>query len=335
MVKNLYWLYSKSKKNPILKALWHLIDSFNIFSNYQITRIVKKSAPDVIHTNNLAGFSVNIWKIARNMKIPVVHTLRDYYLSCPRSTRYKNNAICEKPCFDCSFYSIPKKKLSKNVDTVIGISQFILNEHLKEGYFSKTKLKKIIGNAYTSPTSTLANRSSSEDYKVGYIGRIEQAKGIEVLLKAFSELENPNLKLLVAGSGNLQYLQYLQKKYKDTRVQYLGHVEPGAFYVDIDLLVVPSLWNEPFGRVVIEALSYGLIVVASNRGGISEIIEKSNKGFIFDPTDLNALKTILSDIEPTVNASRTRKIVCDNAIQEFTEDEILNKYLAAYREAAL
>ncbi|MFT6989700.1 MAG: glycosyltransferase involved in cell wall biosynthesis, partial [Paraglaciecola sp.] len=118
-VKNLYWLYGKSKKNPILKALWHLIDSLNVFSSYQIARIVKKSNPDVIHTNNLAGFSVNVWKIARNMKIPIVHTLRDYYLSCPRSTRYKNNTICKKSCFDCSLYSIPKKKLSNDVGTVV------------------------------------------------------------------------------------------------------------------------------------------------------------------------------------------------------------------------
>jgi glycosyltransferase involved in cell wall biosynthesis len=269
------------------------------------------------------------------MKIPIVHTLRDYYLSCPRSTRYKNNTICKKPCFDCSLYSIPKKKLSNDVGTVVGISKFILNEHLKEGYFSKAKHRKTIGNAYTLPTSTFANQFSSEEYKIGYIGRIEQAKGIEVLLKAFSELENPNLKLLVAGSGNEQYLQYLQKKYNDTRVQYLGHIEPEVFYVDIDLLVVPSLWNEPFGRVVIEALSYGLIVVASNRGGISEIIEKSNNGFIFDPSDMDALKTILSDMCPTVNTSRTREIVADDAIQEFCENEILRKYLTAYREASL
>jgi glycosyltransferase involved in cell wall biosynthesis len=63
----------------------------------------------------------------------------------------------------------------------------------------------------------------------------------------------------------------------------LGFIPPAELFAKIDVLVVPSLWHEPLGRIVFEAYAHGLPVIATDRGGISEIVSPGETGFLFDP----------------------------------------------------
>ena len=103
------------------------------------------------------------------------------------------------------------------------------------------------------------------------------------MLNSFNSLKNHNkCRLLVAGKTEKNYLKYLKEINNSNRVIYLGYTDNNEFFKKIDVLIVPSLWNEPFGRVVLEAIINNKIVITSTKGGIKEIIE--NNYFYVDKT---------------------------------------------------
>ena len=146
--KNLYWSFNEQEsKTALQKFIWHGLDAYNIRIKKRISAIFEQENPDIVHTNNLSGISILVWKIARQRGIKLVHTIRDYYLICPKTTMFKNQSNCESQCLDCRIFSYSKKKLSIYVDAVVGVSNFVLDKHLKLGYFSSSVLTKVIGMA--------------------------------------------------------------------------------------------------------------------------------------------------------------------------------------------
>ncbi|WP_446918163.1 glycosyltransferase, partial [Klebsiella pneumoniae] len=86
----------------------------------------------------------------------------------------------------------------------------------------------------------------------------------------------------VAGSGDKIYLSELAKLAESKMVdtQFLGSINQYDFLKQIDILIVPSKWQEPFGRVIVESMLHGAPVLVSNKGGMPELLE-NNEGFIF------------------------------------------------------
>jgi len=325
---NLYWAYNSKEENKLKKLIWHLIDSYNPF-NKKIVDVLDIEKPDVVHTNNLAGFSVNVWKLAKERDIKVVHTLRDYYLLCPKSTMFneKLNMNCKKQCWACKIYSIPKKEISKYVDVVIGISKFILNKHLEYGYFKNAK-KEVIYNSVEIPKIFTKKEKLTDKIIFGYVGSLSSNKGIEFLLKNFNKINIPNVKLYVYGKGITKvYEIQLKKKYKSDKILFKGFQKPEKIYTNIDILIVPSLWNEPFGRVVIEANSYGIPVLASNRGGIPELIENGKNGYIFDINNENFIEKLKLFLNTKFDETYIK-----NFSLNFTSEKIVKKYKDIYED---
>lgn len=275
-INNFYWLYNSRNKPKWVKALWHIIDSYNFLETGRFKQLLKEINPDIVHTNNLAGISTSIWNVVKSEKIKLVHTSRDYYLLCPKATMFRNGQICRKQCKICFFLSYNKKNQSKKVDAYIGISQYILNLHLNYNFFNRAKITAIIRNA----VNPLGSKSfeSNQIRNIGFIGRIEKAKGIELLLEAFTRVNSrySDLELKIAGRGENDYLGHLKRKYPNSRIHFNGYVNAIDFMEHLDLLVVPSQWHEPFGRVIIEAQSIGLKVIGSRVGGIPELLLRSH-----------------------------------------------------------
>ncbi len=329
-VPNLYWMKIAKEQPRWKKPIWHLVDIYNIFAERKIREILINERPDIVHTNNLAGFSVIVWKIAKELACPVVHTIRDYYLLCPRSTMFKNGKNCVSQCGICKVYSVSKKIISNRcVDAVVGISKFILEKHLAFGYFKNTNIKVLIYNPVTSSESPGLKIQKSAEIVLGLVGTMSPDKGTDFVLKCFGEGKLPNVKLFIYGRGiTQQYEKALKTKYSLANVEFKGVRDPKEIYKEIDVLLVSSLWNEPFGRVVPEAYSYGIPVLASNRGGLPELVKEGKTGFIFDPDKEGDFEEKLEKIVSHIRFFSKREII--EASRQFRKELIIEKYINVY-----
>ncbi len=134
-----------------------------------------------------------------------------------------------------------------------------------------------------------------------YVGRINYVKGIHILLKAFSSIENPNIELhLIGGAGNKaeqRYMRQLQKEYyKDSRIVWHGKVsynQMEELTKEFDCLVHPAIYLEVFGLNIAEALQAGKYVIATRCGGAEMQIVEGSNGWLVKPNDVKELRTAM------------------------------------------
>lgn len=274
------------------KVVFFLLDSYNPFVVGGIKRVIRQHRPDVIYTNNILGFSPAVWRTAGLLKVPIVHTPRDYYALCTNGDMYRNGKNCDGQCFKCKIYSIPRRKYAKKVSAVAGISNFVTNVHSRAEIFESSVTCDVILNPHKGGRPEAKSLDRPQARVFGYLGRLSAKKGIELLLKQFSALDVADSILYVAGTGEKQYVESLKAQFECARVQFVGHVVAEQFLPSIDVLVVPSLWNEPFGRTVIEAYSFGLPVISTRRGGLGELLQPG-LGWYFDADDGASLSEAL------------------------------------------
>lgn len=326
-----YWTAGNNVSvSRIKKLLWHLVDLCNLFVIPKFCKILKNEKPQIVHTSNLSHFSCLLWYILKKRNIPICHTIRDYYLLCHKCTMFKNGETCKKQCLSCKITSFPKKIFSQKVDSVVGISDFVLNIHCKNSYFPNAK-RYVIYNA----TKPAYREKRNATKTIGFIGTLHKSKGIELLIKVFLQAETKGYVLKIAGTGADDYVQYLHSiaKEKSDSIIFLGKVNSVDFYKEVDLLIVPSLWEEPFGRTVVEAISSGIPVLASNRGGIPEILEKRREGFV---VDIDNSFDFRYAIEQYVAGNLLFDFSnVEDFIMRYNELECAKKYIAVYKELLL
>src|SRR5260370_9454803 len=167
--------------------------------------------------------------------------------------------------------------------------------------------------------------------RLGVLGRVSPEKGIEVLLDELRRDSTLKWSLSIGGAGDADYLAKLKATHDDRGVSFLGHVVPADFLQSIDILVVPSKWNEPFGRVTVEAYSHGVPVVGANTGGIPEVIEPDSY-LVFD---INQPHTVIDKIKEAVELlknSHTRPRLLEYS-ETFSPDAMVDAYLGVYKHA--
>ena len=317
--KNIYWSF-QGTKSRFKKVIWHFVDIYNPFFIGYIGNLIDDIKPEVIHTNNICGFSACIWNVAKRKGIPIVHTLRDYYLICYKSTMFNSGKRCEKPCINCKIASSVPRLLSQKVDAVVGISQFILDRHLSLGYFEKAKYREVIYNS----VEVKQKQCERDSHVIGFMGSLFANKGVERLLSDFVRLQRDDYVLEIAGTGDIRYEQFLKSRYCQQNIKFIGRVDASKFLSHISVLVVPSKWDEPFGRVIVEAMSCGCPVLVSNRGGMPELVTPLN-GRIFQLEDPHSLSSLLNDF---VNGKNSFHVVLDR--ERYDKERIAKTYLGLY-----
>jgi glycosyltransferase involved in cell wall biosynthesis len=170
--------------------------------------------------------------------------------------------------------------------------------------------------------------------RIGYMGTIHRQKGLHVLLKAFKELPRSSGATLRV-CGNLEYYpDYAHEVYelaaRDPRVNFAGtfpNEQMAAELGKIDVLVVPSTWYENTPLVIYSALVAGIPVVASNLGGMAEVVRHGENGLLFepgDPEDLTRQLQLLIE-EPGLLEDLGRNAVSVRTVEE-SVDEMLDLY---------
>ena len=333
-LRNLYWPFGIAQPSAPARLAWHAIDSFNLAAARTVDRVLREEAPDVVHTHNLAGFSTRAWNAIKALGLPLVHTLHDYYLLCPRSTMYGRDGNCVSPCGSCAGFSLPRRTASALVDSVAGVSRFVLERHVAEGMFSEHAARHVVHNglthAWAAPALPPSPRPSTSLLRIGYMGRIEANKGIEALLEATNALRPGSWQLNIAGKGDAAYLAQLRERHPSPAIVYLGFTSPQDFFGQLDLLVVPSLWNEPLGMVAFEAFFFGVPVVASRRGGLPEIVTPE-AGMLFDPDSPSSLAEVLAALQADPARLAALAEGALRAAPAFLPEHMCDAYQAIYR----
>jgi glycosyltransferase involved in cell wall biosynthesis len=261
------------RTDPSRRIRNHLRDALSL-SDGRLERAVKAAAADVVHTSNLPGFSTAVWDSTRRVGVPLVHTLHDYHLLCPRTTLLRRDALeCSPHPLLCGLRSRRLARFAHVVSHVIAGSGHLLRRH--EGFFP-TPHQKVI----RLPLAPVATRPLAAPVEppqtVGYLGALNTAKGVTLLVDAASALQRAGVELHVAGDGPLRGV--VEAAAAAGKLRYAGAVHGAdkiAFLESCDLAVVPSLWEEPSGPpyVVLEWLAAGRPVVATERGGLAEARE--------------------------------------------------------------
>lgn len=324
-----YW----NGKNNIFKLKNKIIEINNITAIKEIRNVIEDFRPDIIHTNNLFGISNIIWKIAKEeYNIPIVHTLRDYWMLYPIVSNEKLSKILFQPFM---------KKRTKYVDVVTAPSNCTLNKFINVGYFKKSK-KQCVYNAIninvdeTKNYLTKKEEKKDNNIKFMYVGMLTQNKGIKNLLNVFSNIDNKEISLHIYGQGELKNIieDYVKS---DNRIKYYGQLSTEDLkkeWIKNDVLIVPSIWEEPFGRVVIEGNQYGLPVIGSNRGGIKEIIDNIKTGELFTYNNLEELKEKIIYFTDRKNIKKYYPNIIKN-IDVYSVEKQVETFLNIYKEGIM
>ena len=265
---NCYWPYDSSEHSKIHRLQWHIKDLYNRKMVKLVNTILQDLRPDIVHTNNLSGFSVGVWRVLRKMNIPIVHTTRDYYLFHPNSTLFKNGKNIKPTNIFVKLNVLYKKYMSQDVDAFIGISKYISDFHYRFGFANKG-LHGYIYNPVLKPNITISH-NNIDKITIGYIGRLTSDKGFDDSINIAQKYQA--CKFVAAGKPDAsEESKDLLKKAKKSNVEILGYIPVDEFLNKVDAVLLPIKWNEPFGRVVVESALAYKPVYTNYVGGITEI----------------------------------------------------------------
>lgn len=178
---------------------------------------------------------------------------------------------------------------------------------------------------------------STDAIVVGVTGRLNKEKGVSVFAKAACEVGKiyPDTHFVIVGSGSEEELMrdIMLRRAKLKNVHFLGfRMDSTVVVAAFDIAIVPSVFAEPFGMVVIEAMAAEAPVIASRTGGIPEIIQHNKNGVLVPPSDSEALSAAISDlIENRPKRLQLGLAGKQTVDQKFTIDRMLSEYVNLYQ----
>ncbi len=242
----------------------------NYIAELKLTRLVDEFKPDIIHTN--VGPIYFGYIVSKRKKIPHVWHLREY----------QNLDFGIHPLFSMRDF---KRKLRYSNNYPIAITRDIYN------YFSLTDKAKIVYNGILKVFDTQFI-SKKENYFL-FVGRLELAKGINNLIIAFADfvsIARFDFKLYIVGdTPDIKYKKKVLKQIEifgiEEKVLFLGlRDDVNELMAKATALIVPSIF-EGFGRITVEAMFNGCLVIGNKTGGTKEILEKEQLGILYSGSE--------------------------------------------------
>ncbi len=279
------------------RLLWHMIDDWNPLMARRLGQVMDEIQPDIVNLHNLAGLSASAVGAAHARGMPVVQTLHDYYFVCPRTAMFRDGHICDAPCGGCRALTRRRRRASRSVEVAAGVSEAMLRPLAAAGAFPDARRRVVVHNPNPPADPNYASMGYEHPpgapLRLGFLGRLDITKGLETLIAAMGQLQDLPVTTVIAGTGRAEYEAALRAAAAGLPIQFLGHTAPAELFRRIDLLVVPSAWREPFGRVVQEAFAYGVPVLGADGGAIPEVIGAAGAGLCFPAQDPDALATLI------------------------------------------
>jgi glycosyltransferase involved in cell wall biosynthesis len=343
---------SELSNNIVKKIIAFVTGSFSISAYYRMLKIIRLHKPDIVHVHGIYPFfTPSILVACKKKNIPVLLHCHSFQLICPCSILFHENAICdlciEKNAFWCvlkncrknifesiayalRFFIAKRFNLYKNnVDYFIAPTKFVKDRLILAG-FNKDQI-------FILPNIVNMNYRSADIYNgqyVAFVGRLSPEKGIATLVSAAEQL--PKIQFSVAGEGNL--MNGLRQRAL-SNLKFLGFLnthELEDFYCRARFIVVPSLCFETFCLVAAEAMSYGLPIIASNLGGLKELIDDRATGLLFKTGDVDDLikKIRILWNNPSL-CQKMGALGRSKVRRDYNEDKFLNRLMYIYEKTIL
>jgi glycosyltransferase involved in cell wall biosynthesis len=326
-LRNLYWPFDGQKRPGAARLLWHLLDLLNPWAAWDLWRVLRAEKPDVVNTNMLMGFSVSALLAIKGQKRKAVHTLRDYYMLCPQVAMFRSGCNCSKVCLGCRPFRFVRARVSRFLDGLVAISSFVLQKHQSNRFEAAGAPARVIGNIVDLATDRRAGSVPSGPVRFGYLGRINESKGVLPMLEAFARFNQAyGGTLTVAGSGSLPLMSDLRRQFDGPAIRFVGWQAPELFFESVDVLICPSVYEEPLGRVVLEAYSFGKPVIAARRGGLTELVEEGVTGFTYSPDEPEGLATAMRAFLGQLSAYEKMSQSCLKKAQDFSASAIAQSF---------
>lgn len=295
------------KGNRISRLFGDLISDSSIFET--LMNAHEKLRPDVIHLHHFRVSFMSVAKFIHSVNTPCVYTAHDAQLICPISTLVlPNGNLCEGGIKTRCFFTGCKSGVNLPYEMYrVGVFRRLIKDRISAYVCPSMEMKHYMESFGYEPAffvrslpnidlDRLEKLPLKENHVIGYLGRIEQYKGLQYLLSAISMVKNtiPDIHLNIAGQG--PYLSNIMKLTEEfdlsENVTFLGLVpkeEHRNFFANIEFLIIPSVMMENIIFTAQEAFSYGRTVIASAVGGIPEIVNNGINGILCKPADSKAI----------------------------------------------
>jgi glycosyltransferase involved in cell wall biosynthesis len=281
----------------------------------RFTRFLDAFQPEVVHFHNLSGLSLGLIGTAARRGIRTVMTLHDYWGFCFKNTLlYVDGSVCEDAsrCASCrpsiqddDGHEYPIRVRNDyiafqfaNVDVFLSPSN-ALGERYRATGTTGDRLRIVPNGVDTVRFSVLERKPVPGELRVTYAGYLGPHKGLDVLIDAVARIPRREaLKVRLIGAG--WQMQELNERIASAGLQQTMRISTGVphklmedVYRETDVLVLPSIWPENQPCTIMEAMACGLPVIASDLGGIRELITHGRQGFLFGLGDSGELARLI------------------------------------------
>ncbi len=294
----------------------------------RFAEVLRSFGPDVAHIGHFNHLSTGIVDVLKEASVPIVFTLHDFWLMCPRGQFLQRNfgggavhALCDgqedRKCATSCYASLMSgevgqherdedywtawvhqrmretMRLSERVDRFIAPSRYVMDRFIRDFGLPAEKVMHL---DYGFPVHYLTpsvKRTPSDKYRFGYIGTHIPAKGVNLLLEAFDGLGDA-AELHIWGAKDEQSTRALRSM-ADGKAgihfhgPYVNHNLANEVFARVDCIVVPSIWMENSPLVIHEAQACHIPVITANAGGMAEYVAHQVNGLLFQHRSAESL----------------------------------------------
>ena len=281
---------------------------WNVASARRLASVIEEFQPSVAHVHNTwFRLGPSIYPVLKRAGLPVVMTAHNYRLTCLNGQLFREGAVCTR-CV--GHYPLPgvvrscyRDSFSQSAVMAVGVSIGRVNSFW-EGFVDRlvamTEFERdllveigvpidqiVVKPHFVEDEGTRTLPPSASDTVV-FVGRLSEEKGVATLVEAWAEARPTGLRLVVIGDGPERAQLQAHAPSSVEFVGWLDRREVASWLRDARALAFPSIWYEPFGMVLIEAMATGTPVVASQLGGIPQVVGDGGDELLAKPGDVQS-----------------------------------------------
>lgn len=330
---------------------------FNFF-NYPLRSKLTDifSDVDIVHINNPYHLPFAPLQVAKKLNKPMLLDIHDYWPICFRKDLiHPNNKPCSNndplSCYACLSLTRKQFQMTAFLPTILlefyarnSILDMKNKTVITHSKFVSKKIREyssmhssVIPYPFIGRLPKVKKKEIGDIVNLTFMGRLQVQKGAHLLTKIAEKLKEKNIdyELSVLGDGPLMHKIKKEIRKKKLNIKLFGFVTDKRIrdntLAKSNILLAPSLWYEPFGIVILEAMAFGVPIIGSSLGGMGELIKENNAGLAVFPT----VENVVAAIEKLTADSRLYGKLSKSGLQnikKYDKEKIFLKYLHLFEQ---